>query len=402
MLGLIKYDIEDLREKEAIEGGEKKLSEDKYVNTMFQSFQEMSRVLKDGKFLTVVFQDKNLKYWSMIIDDAQKNNFRLVNTVVQEPPSYKTFHKGTNPLSVMASQLILNFKKEKSFRPKNLNSADASEVEKIILSCAEDTIIKFIGEATLDNIYACVVSELSTNGLLHIASKHKDYKDLTPLLDEKFILNYDGTYTLKPKAKSFNLAIPKSDRIKLFLYSVLKREKDVEFDRLVSEVMINITDEVEVSGLEITEVLENIAERSKNRWRLKTFGERDLFSDIEFYSNPKKKDLSDVKNGFEFEEYVKDVFIKLGFKAQVTKKSGDFGADIIMEKNNKITVVQTKLYSKPVSLKAVQEIVSAIPFYKAHSGIVVTNSTFTKSAKELADKNHIKLYDGKDLENITI
>jgi hypothetical protein len=395
----LKEDISDLREKEAIEGGNEKLSEKHYVNVMFDSFREMSRVLKDGKFLTVVFQDKNLKYWSMIIDDAQKNGFKLVNTVVQSASTI-TFHKKKNPLSVMGSQLILNFQKEKSFKPKNIDFAEASEIESLILSCAEDTIVKAQGLATLDEIYVCVVTELSNSGLLHIASKHENYKDLTPLLDSKFKLNSEGTYTLRPKAKSFNLGIPKDERIKLFLVSLLRRNGKADFDELVSSVLTNITDEVSVSNAEISEVLEQICIPDGNFWRLSN--QDSLFDVSDFVQIPKKKTLKDVKNGHEFEEYVKDVFVKLGFEAGVTKKSGDFGADIVMEKNGKKTVVQTKLYSKPVSLKAVQEIVSAIPFYEAHNGIVVTNSTFTKSAKELAEKNHVKLYDGKDLELITI
>ena len=36
--------------------------------------------------------------------------------------------------------------------------------------------------------------------------------------------------------------------------------------------------------------------------------------------------------------------------------------------------------------------------YKAEKGIVVTNSTFTQSAKELAKANNIELVDGKKIE----
>jgi HJR/Mrr/RecB family endonuclease len=52
----------------------------------------------------------------------------------------------------------------------------------------------------------------------------------------------------------------------------------------------------------------------------------------------------DQMNGYEFEEYIAKLLIKLGYKsATVTKKSGDFGADIIaVDKNNKRVAVQCK------------------------------------------------------------
>lgn len=52
------------------------------------------------------------------------------------------------------------------------------------------------------------------------------------------------------------------------------------------------------------------------------------------------KDI-DKMNGYEFEEYLKALFKKLGYRPRVTKKSGDFGADLILVGKNKI-VVQAK------------------------------------------------------------
>ena len=43
------------------------------------------------------------------------------------------------------------------------------------------------------------------------------------------------------------------------------------------------------------------------------------------------------------------------------------------------------------------DVASAVQFYSADEGWVITNSTFTKSAKELAQKTGINLIDGYDL-----
>lgn len=104
-------------------------------------------------------------------------------------------------------------------------------------------------------------------------------------------------------------------------------------------------------------------------------------------------DFKNIKDGFEFEDYVGRLFKKLGYNVEQTKLSGDQGADLIIEKDGIKTVIQTKLYSQPVGNKAVQEVVGAIAYYEADAGAVVTNSTFTSSAIELANKNNVELID---------
>ena len=76
------------------------------------------------------------------------------------------------------------------------------------------------------------------------------------------------------------------------------------------------------------------------------------------------------------------------------------GADVIAYKNNVKYVIQVKFYNNPVGNKAVQEVVGAIGMYKADKGIVVTNSSFTKSAIELAEANNVELIDGDMLEKL--
>lgn len=74
------------------------------------------------------------------------------------------------------------------------------------------------------------------------------------------------------------------------------------------------------------------------------------------------------------------------------------GADVIAYKDNIKYVIQVKFYNNPVGNKAVQEVVGAIGMYKANKGIVVTNSTFTDSAIELASANNIELINGEKIE----
>lgn len=105
-------------------------------------------------------------------------------------------------------------------------------------------------------------------------------------------------------------------------------------------------------------------------------------------------------NGYEFEGYLKDLFEYLGYTVLATPLSGDQGADLIISKDNEKTVVQAKKYNSAVTNKAIQEIVAAKYHYKSSKAIVVTNSTFTESAIELALSNNVELWDGRKLTDV--
>ncbi len=105
-------------------------------------------------------------------------------------------------------------------------------------------------------------------------------------------------------------------------------------------------------------------------------------------------------DGFAFEQLIGDLLRKAGYKVKVTKKSGDQGADLIVEKDGISTAIQTKKYSGSVGNKAVQEIVAAMKFYDCSKAIVITTGDFTKGAYELADRNGVQLIDRKALNDL--
>ena len=93
------------------------------------------------------------------------------------------------------------------------------------------------------------------------------------------------------------------------------------------------------------------------------------------------------------------MFALLDWETLVTPKSGDQGADLIIEKYGLKFVVQCKFYNNPVGNKAVQEVIAAKGFYDAWGAIVVTNSDYTKSARQLAESHGvILLHDSQILE----
>lgn len=108
----------------------------------------------------------------------------------------------------------------------------------------------------------------------------------------------------------------------------------------------------------------------------------------------------DAMTGIQFEEYLVKLFKKQGYRASMTKTSGDYGADLVLKGNGETIVVQAKRYKSSVGVKAVQEIIAAIRMYDADYAWVVTNSYFTKQAQTLAKHNDVRLIDRDELLNL--
>ncbi len=99
----------------------------------------------------------------------------------------------------------------------------------------------------------------------------------------------------------------------------------------------------------------------------------------------------DDMNGYEYETYCADLFKYFSWDAKTTKKSGDFGADVIAEKNGIKIVAQCKKWNGKVGYSAVKEIFTAKEINKADYALVITNSDFTKSAYKGAQKTDVIL-----------
>lgn len=102
----------------------------------------------------------------------------------------------------------------------------------------------------------------------------------------------------------------------------------------------------------------------------------------------------DYMEGHDFEYFCAEILKKCGFyDVEVTVGSGDQGIDIIAFKDGVKYGIQCKCYSSDIGNKAVQEVYSGARFYDCHVPVVLTNRHFTQSAKELAKKTNVILWD---------
>ena len=109
----------------------------------------------------------------------------------------------------------------------------------------------------------------------------------------------------------------------------------------------------------------------------------------------------DSLKGKDFEKFcVKLLEIDGYTEVKNTPISGDYGIDIIAEKDGIKYAIQCKRYEGKVGNDAIQEAIAGKEFYNCNIGIVLTNSDFTKNAKVLAKSVGIVLWNRDTLIDI--
>ena len=107
----------------------------------------------------------------------------------------------------------------------------------------------------------------------------------------------------------------------------------------------------------------------------------------------------DIMDGRDFEIFTGNLLRSNGFiNINVTPSSGDFGADVIAEKDDVRYAIQCKRYDSSVGVSAVQEVIASKSLHDCHVACVLTNNYFTPAAEELARKNLVILWDRNKLK----
>ncbi len=123
--------------------------------------------------------------------------------------------------------------------------------------------------------------------------------------------------------------------------------------------------------------------------------ESDVLSDIE--SRPNLMDL----NPWEFENFINNLFGKIGFEAKLTRSSKDGGVDVVAFDPRPIlggkVVIQAKRYKNVVGVSAVRDLYGTMINEGASKGILVTTSHYGADAYDFAKDKPIELIDGGGL-----
>lgn len=105
-----------------------------------------------------------------------------------------------------------------------------------------------------------------------------------------------------------------------------------------------------------------------------------------------------------FEEYVADIFKKLGYGVEMQGGKADYGADLVLTRDTPMgpvkEIVQLKRVSKQgrlISSTTLQALQEAVEFHSAQNGALVTNGQFARGAVAFANATNLRLIDGNAL-----
>ena len=118
-LGLLP-DIE-VRKKELIVGGELEFNESHYIEGLAKSIEACVRMLKQGRWFSVVFQHWNIKYFQAILSSATQSGAELRAAVSQVGDPIWSMHKKKNKDTVLAGEMILTFYKTGKYKKVEKN-----------------------------------------------------------------------------------------------------------------------------------------------------------------------------------------------------------------------------------------------------------------------------------------
>lgn len=280
-----------------------------------------------------------------ILNNIQNENEEICQVLYNFYPIYINFYENTFEYKLTIHEieaLILAFKNKEKF----------------------DSFIEF-------NYYQNILDEFK---------RDKDLKKLVDSIDKNIFMKYHSV-------NDFRIVDDKEYFYdELFDYIIAKIIRDLSANEILD---IAFNKSIYIDRLKKNDKLREIL-KNKNKY----------LYDIKEQNKINKLDINNVKSGNDFENFLKDVFLRLGYHVVLTKQTRDQGADLIIEKELVKIVVQAKFYEGTVGNKAVQEVIAAKSYYDADSCMVVTNSIFTSSAYELAKTNKVRLVNGNELNSM--
>jgi restriction system protein len=106
----------------------------------------------------------------------------------------------------------------------------------------------------------------------------------------------------------------------------------------------------------------------------------------------------DGMSGVEFEGYVAARLRRAGWQVRLTPAVGDYGVDLIAEKDGQSVAIQCKRHGKAVGVAAVQQVVSGALHHGCTRSLVVSNQEFTTAARQLAYTHRCQLIGRRALQ----
>ncbi len=249
-----------------------------YERMLKAAFNQVYKVLKPGKYMTVTFHNTDIKVWNAIISACIYAGFDLEKIIYQAPA--RTSAKGLlAPYGSAVGDYYIRFKKPEAERQSNLEQIDEERYKRIIVESAK-RIIAERGEPTpYTFILNGIIVELKKEGALLSGKKNPD-EVMKEFLNKEFVLvdvkDEKGKTIGKkwwfkdPSSVPYIEYIPLTDRVEMAIVEVLRRKVKVSFDDVLQGIFIKFPNALTPETQDIKELLQEYATPTKDgNWMLK-------------------------------------------------------------------------------------------------------------------------------------
>src|SRR5437867_7062737 len=154
------------RENEIIVGGELRLTEEHYIQRLRGSVRLSVEMLKANRWLSIVFQHWNTRYFEAILEEASESGATLKAAVTQVGDTIWSMRKQKNKEKVLAGEMILSFVKDGKGQRSSGSASSKPTIDELI----EEALLEvspdrrpFAGESLFNKI----ILKAWSRGALH-------------------------------------------------------------------------------------------------------------------------------------------------------------------------------------------------------------------------------------------
>jgi DNA modification methylase len=251
-----------------------------YGRLMMESFREIHRILKPGRWASIVFHNSDDRIWQVILDAAEQTGLELVevNSFDKKQLSFKGVRGDKGLERVTNKDIVLNLYKPRPHQPRSVNGAPRREdLETQIVQQVADFLATNPPptERTLQHIWNHVLYDMLSNGSVQVSMA-----DVDRMLPYDF-KQVDGRWYLRGEAiaggRVFGIR-DETDAI-AWLTAVLASESQT-----TGEIIPKWQEATHQASDAITKNLDQILaenfwqDRRTSRWRIPTTAEREKMS----------------------------------------------------------------------------------------------------------------------------
>jgi hypothetical protein len=172
---------DEVRQAEAIVGGECNLSEAHYKQKLSEGIRGCITMLRPDRWFSIVFQHWDVSYFATILETTSSAGAQLRAAVTQESAVVWSMHKKKNSESVLSGEMILTFYKPLArraarplHRPVLSAPVDFTEILDRVLATHEGKGSSFTTEFLFNQV---ILEAWESNCLGVLSVSHEDFAD---------------------------------------------------------------------------------------------------------------------------------------------------------------------------------------------------------------------------------